>query len=106
MTWRAAASPFYSIIHLRRDDVPRALAEFARGLVSSAPLLCAVHAGEGALYVEEVFDAPEPMYATLFSRDELVSLIEGAGFAITDAVERGPLPTEGATRRIYVLARR
>ncbi len=97
---------FYAVIHLLRADVPHAFREFARVLQPGAPLLCAVHAGDGDVYVEEVFDLPVPMYATFFARAELVQYVERAGFTVEQAVERDPQPGEVTTQRIYLLAHR
>jgi ubiquinone/menaquinone biosynthesis C-methylase UbiE len=94
---------FYSLIYAA--DPRPALVELRRVLQQGAPLLVAVHGGEGsqhfdsykglAVDVELHFRTPEPFAAQ----------IRGAGFTV-DALEvRPPYPFEHATPRVYVAAR-
>lgn len=97
---------FYSLIHLVRAQAPLALQEFARVLRPGAPLLLSVHGGAGEIQVEEMLGVPVPMFATFYSRDELVGYTRQAGFRIAEAHSRAPLPTQYQSERIYVLAHR
>lgn len=97
---------FYSLIHLLRADMPQALREFARVCAPGAPVLCSVHGGTGEIYDEEAFDGQVPMYATLFSLEEITQAVRDAGMTVEEAVQREPYPAEYPTPRVYVLARR
>jgi SAM-dependent methyltransferase len=94
---------FYSLIYT--PDPRAALAELRRAMKPGAPLLVAVHGGEGSqrfdsykgmtVDVELHFRSPEPFAAQ----------VRDAGFAL-DAVEvRAPYPFEHTTPRVYVAAR-
>ena len=95
---------FYSVIHIPRDDVPGVLREFRRVLRAGGEFVISAHGGTGVLRREDFIEEPVPMEATLFERDELVGLIEGAGFRLAEAVQRAPYHEEAQTQRIYVRA--
>jgi SAM-dependent methyltransferase len=95
---------FYSIIHLPRETAPGVLREFGRVIRTGGELLIAVHAGTGSVHRDDFLGEPVPFEATFFERDELVSLVEGAGFQIEEAIQRAPYDTEAPTQRLYVRA--
>ena len=97
---------FYSLIHLRRDELSGVLAELRRTLEPEGLLLVAVHGGAGETHVEEFFESRVDLSATFFERSELVQALEAAGFTVERAIERPPYEFEMQTRRVYVLARR
>ncbi len=96
---------FYAIIHLPRGRVPVALAEMHRTLVEGGELVLAAHQGEGSLHADEMLGHTANLDATLFPLEELTGLVEAAGFAIREAHQREPYPSE-ATTRLYVWATR
>jgi hypothetical protein len=67
--------------------------------------LLAVHGGRGILFADTMLDQPVSLHATLFTLDELRSLVEAAGFDVVEAHERAPHPEEVATQRLYLWAR-
>ena len=99
----AGITAFYSLIHVRRDQVATALAEFCRVLQPEGRLLLAVHGGEGALYRNSWNDRPVNIAITLFQLDELVAFVTNTGFAVDEAVARPPYDSEHQTERLYVL---
>jgi SAM-dependent methyltransferase len=96
---------FYSAIHLPRQRIPEAFAEFRRVLVDGGPLLVAMHGGEGEVGQDEWFGHPVETRATLVSLAELVQLLEGAGFGILERHARPPYESEYPSERLYVWAR-
>ena len=99
-----ASSPFYSLIHIKRADVPGALAEFKRVLMPEARLLVAVHGGTGEITSADFLGHQARFAATLFEKSELVRLVADAGFHVERAAERERYEFETHTPRIYVAA--
>lgn len=97
---------FYALIHIPRVLVPVVLGELHGALAVGGHLLLAVHGGEGALHATRMLEHPVSLHATLFSRAELVGLLEATGFTITEGHERDPYEQESLTRRVYVWATR
>lgn len=94
---------FYSLIY-QADPCP-ALGELRRVLTRGAPLLIAVHAGEGSRHFDSYKGTPIDVELHLRSPDTFAAQIRAAGFAV-DAVElRPPYPFEHPTSRLYVSGR-
>jgi SAM-dependent methyltransferase len=95
---------FYSVIHLPRDQVPVALAEFGRVLRSGGVLLVSMHGGSGEIQSDEWFGRPVSVRASLWSLADLMAAVESAGFVVRRHVARQPYPAEHPTERLYVWA--
>jgi ubiquinone/menaquinone biosynthesis C-methylase UbiE len=95
---------FYAIIHLKRDDVTKALREMNRVLQPGGNLLISFHDGEGELHRDEWYGKPVSIDVTLLNSEELADYLEAAGFEVDLIVERPPYEFEYPTRRIYVQA--
>ncbi len=103
----SGAVAFYSIQHLRRDELGGALTELRRVLVGDGLLLLAAHLGEGEVFVDEFLGhAIGTVGGTLYEADELRSTLERRHFVIEDVRFRESLPHEHPSKRIYVRARR
>jgi SAM-dependent methyltransferase len=101
------AIAFYSLQHMPRADLGEALAELHRVLAPDGRLLLAMHLGEGDVETS-VFLGHEidTVGGVLYGRDELLERVRGAGFDVELERERGPLPHEHDTQRLYLIARR
>jgi SAM-dependent methyltransferase len=101
-----AVVAFYSVIHLPRNDLDLAFAEFARVLCPDGHLLVSVHEGEGENTISEFLGEPVSLSATFFTLDELTRAAEAAGLAVRTAQRRSPYPSEVQTTRLYLTATR
>ncbi len=93
---------FYSVIHLPRQQVPVALAEFGRVLRPHGVLLLAVHGGTGEISSEEFLGRPAQFRASLWSAADLAAQLAAAGFDVVRQHVRAPYPAEHPTERIYL----
>jgi SAM-dependent methyltransferase len=95
---------FYSVIHLPREELGDALAEFRRVLRPGGHVLFSAHEGEGEIRLDEFLDEPVPIVATFFALDELVDAGEAAGLTVVTAERRPSYASESGTVRLYVEA--
>jgi SAM-dependent methyltransferase len=95
---------FYSVIHLPREQVPVALAEFRRVLRPGGVLLVSMHGGSGEIQSDDWFGRPVSVRASLWSLADLMASVESAGFVVRRHVARQPYPAEHPTERLYVWA--
>jgi ubiquinone/menaquinone biosynthesis C-methylase UbiE len=102
----AAIVCFYAIIHLRREDVKKALREMNRVLHPGGPLLLSFHSGEGSLHRDQWYDKAVSIEVSLFTKNEMSGYVKAAGFEIEKIVEREPYEFEYPTQRVYLLARK
>lgn len=96
----------YSLIHVAPDQVPRALAEFARVLRPGGWLLVAFHVGSEVRHLDEWWGEPVSLDFHFFEPSALEKQLTAAGLPVQARLEREPYPAvEGSTRRGYLLAR-
>jgi ubiquinone/menaquinone biosynthesis C-methylase UbiE len=102
----AVAVAYYSLQHVPRPELGAALAEIARVLRPRGVLLVATHLGEGeAIFDEFLGHRIGQVGGCYHGRDELIGHLSAAGFEVADERRRGPLPHEGPSERLYVIAR-
>ena len=94
---------FYSMIYTAEPQP--ALRELRRVLQRGAPLLIAVHGGEGAQHFDDYQGMTIDVDLHYRSPDVLASQVRTAGFTIATVEVRPPYPFEHATPRVYVAAR-
>jgi ubiquinone/menaquinone biosynthesis C-methylase UbiE len=101
------AVAYFAIQHLPRPDVPAVLAEVRRVLVPGGIFLLATHLGVADVTVESFLGHHiATLGGALYAREEIIGQLHAAGFEIDLEKQRGPLPHEVDTQRIYLLARR
>ena len=102
----AGAVAFYSLQHVPRSSLGSALAEIRRVLTRRALLVVAAHLGEGEFFADELLGHTFPKVGGCFyAADEMVQAVAGNGFVVESDRQRGPLPHEHPSQRIYLLAR-
>ncbi len=97
---------YYSLQHLPRAELGSALVELRRVLGDDGLLVVATHLGDGDVHTDELLGHRISTVAgCLYRREELIGLLTAAGFRPEDERQRGPLPHEHNSQRIYPLAR-
>ncbi|GAB3404021.1 class I SAM-dependent methyltransferase [Flindersiella endophytica] len=95
---------FYSLIHLPRQELPSAFAEFGRVLAPGGDLLVSMHGGTGEFASGQFLGHAVPFRATLVGLDELAGFAESAGFHVRERQARPPYNQEHPTDRLYLWA--
>ena len=105
-TWAGIAA-FYSIIHIHRGDVTRALGELRRVLRPNGILLLAFHVGDDTIHLDEWWGQKVCVDFFFFRSAEMAGYLRAAGFEIEEIIEREPYPdVEHQSRRSYIFALR
>jgi ubiquinone/menaquinone biosynthesis C-methylase UbiE len=102
--WFAGIAAFYSLIHIEREWLPRALMELYRVLAPEGRLLVTFHTGEGEIHRNEWFGQAVAVHVTLFRSAEMTKAMEKAGFRIGEVLERPPYEFEYPSRRASITA--
>jgi SAM-dependent methyltransferase len=103
----AGIAAFYSLIHIPREEMVRALCELRRVLRPGGWLLAGFHVGREVLHRDEMWGEPVSLDFLFFLPGEVEGWLREAGFTLETTFERAPYPeVEHPSRRGYVLARK
>jgi SAM-dependent methyltransferase len=95
---------FYCLIFGPPEPLDAVFAEWRRALPDGGRVVAAVHAGGGAIHVDEWHGRAVDMTVVRRDPDDLVARLERRGFQIDRAETRSPYPHE-QEERLYVVAR-
>jgi SAM-dependent methyltransferase len=103
----AGIAAFYSLIHIPRSDMVRALLELRRVLRPGGWLLAAFHIGDEPIHLDEWWGHRVNVDFFFFRPEDMAADLRAAGFEIEEMIEREPYPdVEHPSRRAYIFARR
>jgi SAM-dependent methyltransferase len=103
----AGITAFYSLIHIARPEIPRALRELKRALRPGGLILAAFHLGDEVVHLDEWWGHQVSVDFVMFRTEEMTSYLSVAGFEIEETSERDPYPDiEHQSRRGYILAKK
>jgi SAM-dependent methyltransferase len=98
---------FYSLIHIPRDQVVRALQELKRVLRPNGLLLLSFHLGPEDIHLDEWWGKKVSIDFFFFQREEMENYVQSAGFESEEVIERPPYEgVEYPSRRVYIFARK
>jgi SAM-dependent methyltransferase len=98
---------FYSIIHVPRKEVVRALCELKRVLRPGGLLLLAFHIGDDLIHRDELWGHEVCIDFLLFRPEEMTDYLRSAGYEIEEILLRDPYPdVEYPSWRAYIFAKK
>ena len=98
---------FYSIIHIPRSEVVKALRELKRVLVAKGILLLTFHLGQEIVHRDEWWGKEVSIDFIFYETEEMKSYLSAAGFELQEVIERDPYPeVEYQSRRAYMFAQK
>ena len=98
---------FYSIIHVQRPDLNRALGELKRILRPGGILLLTFHIGREVVHREEWLGEEVSIDFIFFETEEMKDRLHAVGFVLQEVIERDPYrEVEYPSRRAYIFAQK
>lgn len=96
---------FYSIIHLKAEELTAVFTEMRRLLVPGGILALSFHIGDEVRHIEELWGARTCLDFVFFEPARVAAALGSAGFHITEKICREPYDAtvEAQTHRCYVL---
>jgi SAM-dependent methyltransferase len=101
----AGAVAFYALVHTPPGELTATFASLAALLEPGGELLLALHLGDGATHVEELWGVAVDMRFEMFEERAVLDALEAAGYRTTWSQVREPYPdVEYPSRRLYASA--
>ena len=101
----AGVIAFYTIVHFTKEQVEIAFHEVFRVLQCGGIFLLTYHIGEETIHLDEFLDKKVDIDFMFFTKEFIVSCLQGSGFEKIEIIEREPYPgVEYESRRAYVFA--
>ncbi|MGA9995389.1 MAG: methyltransferase domain-containing protein [Pyrinomonadaceae bacterium] len=99
---------FYSIVHIPRPQVVKALRELKRALRPGGVLLLTFHIGQEIKHLDEWWGKEVSLDFLFFETEEMKGYLKAAGFEMEEVIERDPYPesVEYPSRRAYIFAKK
>lgn len=99
---------FYAIVNIPKEYLPLVFAEMGRVLRPGGLMLISFHVGDETLRLPELWGLPISMDFYFFPTLQIRRMLEGAGFALKEVIEREPYApeVEYQSRRAYIFARK
>lgn len=102
-----SALAFYAIVHFTHDQIRKCFEEINRVLKTGGDFLFSFHVGDEVVHFEKAHDKEIDVDLFFFKTDDIIALLDGAGFKIIDAIERRPhADVEYQSRRGYIWAKK
>jgi len=104
----AGITAFYAIVNIPQESLPQVFAEMHRVLQPGGLLLLTFHTGGRIVQIGEMFGRPVSMDFFFYEPAVIAELLEKAGLAVEEIIERGPYApeVEHQSHRAYVFARK
>jgi len=100
----AGIAAFYSIIHIKREELEIALKEMYRVLKPNGQLLLSFHRGNSIFVKDNWFEKHVPIICTMYNPGEVSKLLEDVGFVLKIVKVRDPYEFEFQNKRVYIWA--
>lgn len=99
---------FYSLIHIEKKEMPKALVEIKRVLKPGALFLFSFHIGDKTEHLSQWWGQEVNIDFHFFEVSDLSAMAQTAGFKIVEIIEREPYEEkiEVQTRRAYFLVQK
>lgn len=101
----AGIAAFYSVIHVPRPSLVKALREMRRALRPGGALLLTFHVGDETVHLGEWWGKKVSLDFYFYRTEEMKNRLETAAFKLREVIEREPYPgVEYQSRRAYIFA--
>jgi ubiquinone/menaquinone biosynthesis C-methylase UbiE len=97
---------YYSIVDTPKKYVPKIIYEFYRVIKPNGYLLVVVKVGTQEGYVDDLLGIKTKLYLTHFSKEEIISFLEKAGFTLEFFEQRDPYDFEIDNDRIFAIGKK